>query len=1067
MKDEEAALLASRELRYKKENPGFVGDIAQKLVEIGATARTYDVVRKIRQRKVYKDALLIAVPQPGGTFQPTASLVEEEEPDPLNVAFYDASSGSSSPDTFRSRSPNIRNSPAPTPEHLPPKNNSKTPCHTSQPRANANPFVDTDSDSDSDIFKTPPIRAANPSAHRVGSPNISQPNFSIGSPNTESSSLNSGGETSANANQKWVDDLRASLSAIDSSIELGNVVPGAGQVNQSLIDADFTSWIPPPPPSQSRRRTPPRKLPESKRARRRALYSRLQRMYKRNRAKAADTVLEGTWAQETTDVPLPTQDRYWRQLFEQESQPDDRAPEPIRETQWSLLTPFSQSEVLEALKRTKPKTSPGLDGRTVSLLRKLSPVQLVSRFNLWALAGCIPSDLHDGYTSLIPKEVGTADPSQFRPVTVSSAVVRLYHKCIAARLEADCPTSTRQKAFKSVDGCRDNTLVLQALLKRATDPKSPKDCFVAFLDVKKAFDSVSHDSLLIAAERAGVPRPMLNYIRYFYCSANTRLRVSGELGEVINVARGVRQGDPMSCWLFNVVVDWSLSALNPAVGLDLAAQRLSHLAFADDVVLLASTREGLQEQVRTFSSHLQQSGLSLSAGKCKTLSIAVSRGKTKKWYCDDLHRFTVAGESIPVMSIAETYKYLGLRFGARGAYSDIREKLDSMLKHVTSAPLKPAQRLWILKHKLIPKLQYSLVLGETSKGYLRFVDCTIRSALRRWLKLPNDTSKAAFYADVRDGGLGILCFEHVIPSLKVRRFTTMSSSSDPIVRSVCSLPWFRKEMDKWKAPTLHAGLLTGTPQLRRQAFKHDLHKIKVDGEGLRDSALVDGQHAWLEDCNELLMSGAKFSAAIGVRLGTLPTRARSSRGRPGNGWCDCCGSPVKENLYHVLQTCPRTHGPRIARHDRLLSEVCKMFTRLGYSTMVEPHFRTSQGLRKPDLVVYGEGKPCVVLDVAVSSDKLDEPDQRHWDKVRYYSQYEEISTGIELISGQRPEFSSVVLNWRGLFSPASAADLRRFGFTLRDIGLLATITVEQGAIIHRVFNTSTMVRHRADGIRFQ
>ena len=1063
-------MLAQREKLYLQFNPGFKGDIAEKLVEIKATTRTYHVVRKIRQRAEYKQALAI-VPQPGGTGvqpQPDShdfSLDGEDLDDPHNAAFCGYES-SSSRDSSPARSPKMSQTSC----------NDQSSCLNVEPRTNyGNPFVDSD---DGDSLHTPPpspIKVAKPSASPAGSWASGQSHVSANvaekfDPSTESPDdlscrFDKSSEEEALESESWVQELRTALTPIETSINLAAIVPGKGEINQGPIDADFQEWIPQAPVENPRGRTLPRKLPEQKRARRRALYSRFQRMYKRQRARAADSVLDGTWDKDPTDVPLETQDRFWRTIFETPSRPDDRCPEPVRDSQWSLVAPFSQTEVLDALKRMKPKTSPGLDGRTISMLKKLAPVQLVSRFNLWALAGCIPSDLHNGYTSLIPKEVGTDDPAKHRPITVSSAVVRLYHKILAARLEADCPTSTRQKAFKSVDGCRDNTAVLQSLLKQATDPKSPKDCFVAFLDVKKAFDSVSHDSLLIAATRAGVPPPLLSYIRYFYCSSNTRLRVAGQTGEVINVAQGVRQGDPMSGWLFNVVIDWALSALNPAVGLDLASGVLSHLAFADDIVLLASTRDGLQAQIGVLSNHLLMSGMSLSASKCKTLSVVVSKGRTKKWHCDDLNRFQVAQEFIPTMTITETYKYLGLRFGAKGGISDVKDGLNLMLKRMTAAPLKPAQRLWILKRKLLPKLQYQLVLGETGVGYLRFVDCTVRSAVRRWLKLPNDTPKAAFYADVKDGGLGVLCFEHVIPSLKVRRFSTMSSSADPIVREICTFPWFRKEMAKWTKPTHHAGLLTSTPQLSRQAFKHDLTTLRADGLGLKYASLVDGQHAWLED-GSTLMSGAKFSAAVGVRLGTLPTRDRASRGRPGPpGWCDCCGSPIKENLYHVLQTCPRTHGPRIARHDRILSEAEKVFTRIGYKTMVEPHFNTSQGLRKPDLLVWGEGKPCVVLDVAVSADNLPDPDTRHWDKVRYYSQYDRLSAGVEAITGARPEFSSITLNWRGLFSPASAADLRRLGFTQRDVGLLATLTVEQGAMIHRVFNQSTMVKHRGPGIR--
>ena len=96
---------------------------------------------------------------------------------------------------------------------------------------------------------------------------------------------------------------------------------------------------------------------------------------------------------------------------------------------------------------------------------------------------------------------------------------------------------------------------------------------------------------------------------------------------------------------------------------------------------------------------------SLSAGKCKTLSVAHRRGRTKAWYCDNVHQFWVAHELIPTMSVAETAKYLGLRFGANGALSAVKEDLDSMLKRVTAAPLKPAQRLWILQtHTLVTSL---------------------------------------------------------------------------------------------------------------------------------------------------------------------------------------------------------------------------------------------------------------------------------------------------------------------------------------------------------------------------
>ena len=54
-------------------------------------------------------------------------------------------------------------------------------------------------------------------------------------------------------------------------------------------------------------------------------------------------------------------------------------------------------------------------------------------------------------------------------------------------------------------------------------------------------------------------------------------------------------------------------------------------------------------------------------------------------------------------------------------------------------------------------------------------------------------------------------------------------------------------------------------------------------------------------------------------------------------------------------------------------------------------------------------------------------------------------------------FSSITLNWRGIYSPGSASDLRLLGLTKEDLTFLAAVCVEQGAIIHRLHQRSTVV----------
>ena len=135
--------------------------------------------------------------------------------------------------------------------------------------------------------------------------------------------------------------------------------------------------------------------------------------------------------------------------------------------------------------------------------------------------------------TLIPKEKGTEDPAKTRPITVSSVLVYLFNKIFAKQLEEQCPVSPRQKAFRRGDGIAENIHTLQSAIRHASqqktraDPnKKPQSLYVCFLDVKKAFDSVSHDSLLIACRRLGVPEPLLKYIHSLYKQGATAFKVA-------------------------------------------------------------------------------------------------------------------------------------------------------------------------------------------------------------------------------------------------------------------------------------------------------------------------------------------------------------------------------------------------------------------------------------------------------------------------------------------------------------------------------------------------------------
>ena len=119
----------------------------------------------------------------------------------------------------------------------------------------------------------------------------------------------------------------------------------------------------------------------------------------------------------------------------------------------------------------------------------------------------------------------------------------------------------------------------------------------------------------------------------------------------------------------------------------------------------------------------------------------------------------------------------------------------------------------------------------------------------------------------------------------------------------------------------------------------------------------------------------------------------------------------------------------MARHNKVVELIASNARKKGWDVLVEPVIPTPAGVRRPDLVIHGLRKTAFVIDATVVADNADLTD-RHNGKCHYY----DIPAIRQWVKGVRPDidevkFSSVTLNWRGLFAIQSAETL------CRDIGM--------------------------------
>ena len=145
-----------------------------------------------------------------------------------------------------------------------------------------------------------------------------------------------------------------------------------------------------------------------------------------------------------------------------------------------------------------------------------------------------------------------------------------------------------------------------------------EEVWAASLDLEKAFDKVFHDSVFLALAEGTIDGQTTNALWKIYSKQTAYVRLGGDKrSEVFEILRGVRQGDPLSPILFNNVTrrifaelkdKWSKRGCGIAVGSDAhGKQRLTHMMFADDTTLFATSKRQLTrilaETMTAFAQH--------------------------------------------------------------------------------------------------------------------------------------------------------------------------------------------------------------------------------------------------------------------------------------------------------------------------------------------------------------------------------------------------------------------------------------------------------------------------------
>ncbi|GJW04980.1 RNA-directed DNA polymerase, eukaryota, reverse transcriptase zinc-binding domain protein [Tanacetum coccineum] len=211
-------------------------------------------------------------------------------------------------------------------------------------------------------------------------------------------------------------------------------------------------------------------------------------------------------------------------------------------------------------------------------------------------SGKLLGEVNETLISLIPKSLTPQKVSDFRPIACCDVIYKCISKILTNRIKLALNqiVDDNQSAFIPGRAITYNILLTQELLKGYNYINGPKRCSFK-IDIQKAYDTVSWSFIEEILGNVGFPCQMIKWIMTCISTPKFTIYVNGERYGYFKGGRGLRQRDPISPYIFTMVIE----VLNLLVENEIRKEnafkyhfgckqlKITHLCFAYDLIMLS------------------------------------------------------------------------------------------------------------------------------------------------------------------------------------------------------------------------------------------------------------------------------------------------------------------------------------------------------------------------------------------------------------------------------------------------------------------------------------------------
>ena len=499
---------------------------------------------------------------------------------------------------------------------------------------------------------------------------------------------------------------------------------------------------------------------------------------------------------------------------------------------WNINDPITMKEIQETVLHMKNNKAPGPDGIPIEFFKAFFKESdssendqstysdcakcLLILFNkIWS--GDFPDEWNSASIVSIPKKGDLTDCNNYRGISLINVGLKILCKIVTNRISNYALSHNfvrpEQFGFRNKEECISLYISIREICQRRkfnTEGSAPT--YLAFLDLQKAYDSVPIYNILTKLYKLGIRGNCHQFLTNLYLSSKARARVNGDLSNEFPIHRGVRQGCPLSPILFNLFINDVLDGCEK-YGINLNGTRCCGGLFADDIVIVAPSRNAMKKILNRVYSWSIKNEMTFGINKCATMVVKPLNFIRTNNYQDPT--FYLGIHTIPKTTC---YTYLGIPFDESLSLDPVISNLNCKMNNTLYSYFR------FLNNKNIPIPLKKLILGAYVLSNVHYFAPLLGSNKKKTSKAQSIFNRGLYW-----------CFGFPVGNTNVSLYDMTKELHFPPISGICALAQ-RRCFNKFKDSACIINFLTNNiPCLNHNSWTKEsrtLNKKFIDRDTL-------------------------------------------------------------------------------------------------------------------------------------------------------------------------------------------------------------------------------------------